>query len=78
MTSSALKVFIQNTIIPACIANARRQIIVPSMEYKNRFNDPNFVEEYKREFVYYLQMNRTNSNFDFDYKCPKKFVEEIN
>lgn len=76
---SALKRFVNNVIIPACNANGKKFAIVPSMEHQKDFNDPEFVEQYRRVFVHYLQhYPKVNTNMKYDYECPKKFGERIN
>ena len=75
---SALKNFVNKTVVPACVANGKRFAIVPSMEHQKDFNDPEFVEKYRRVFVHYLQhYQKVNTNMKYDYECPKKFGERI-
>ena len=76
---SALKIFFNKAVVPACVANGKRFAIVPSMEHQKDFNNPEFVEQYRRVFLHYLQHYRKiNTNMKYDYECPKKFVERIN
>ena len=76
---SALKRFVNNAVVPACVANGKRFAIVPSMEHQKDFNNPEFVEQYRRVFLHYLQHYRkVNTTMKYDYECPKKFVERIN
>ena len=75
---SALKIFFNKAVVPACVANGKRFAIVPSMEHQKDFNNPEFVEQYRRVFVHYLQHYRkVNTNMKYDYECPKKFGERI-
>ena len=75
---SALKRFVNNVIVPACAANGKRRVIVPTTEHQKDFNDPEFVEQYRKVFVHYLhQYKKVDTPFKYNYECPKKFGDRI-